>query len=421
MKAPKNRKVYVVGYGAATPLGGTFEKTWKRAIKGEAGFRKVTRCKVESACNVVGEIPDWYPLELDFTDAKEVYNWNAAFVILTMAVCKEALQNSGVSINNQIAPRMACLIGSALNGSDAFRIAVHDLEHRGPLRVSPYLLPNLCANLPSGKAGMLLKFTGPIFSPQGACASGNYAIGIGARMIRDGDCDFVLAGGADAPILPELIHGFANMNATIKINPDDRAYNNPALASRPFSVDRKGFVLSEGAGVVVLAAEETIQAYGLKPKAEVLGVGWTSDAHHYTSPNMSTIIHAIREAIEDAGLKPEDIQYVNAHGTSTPKGDATEIKCLREVFGRKIEKIPISSNKSQLGHTLGATAAIEAALTIEGMNKGIILPTINYVPDPDFSDIDVVSDGARKHKYEIALSNAFGFGGTNCCVIFRGV
>jgi len=421
MKAPKNRKVYVIGYGAATPLGSTFEKTWKRAIKGEAGFRKVTRCKVESACNVVGEIPDWYPLELDFTDAKEVYNWNAAFVILTMAVCKEALQNSGVSINTQIAPRMACLIGSALNGSDAFRIAVHDLEHRGPLRVSPYLLPNLCANLPSGKAGMLLKFTGPIFSPQGACASGNYAIGIGARMIRDGDCDFVLAGGADAPILPELIHGFANMNATIKINPNDRAYNNPALASRPFSVDRKGFVLSEGAGVVVLAAEETIQAHGLKPKAEVLGVGWTSDAHHYTSPNMPTIIHAIREAIEDAGLKPEDIQYVNAHGTSTPKGDGTEIKCLREVFGRKIEKIPISSNKSQLGHTLGATAAIEAALTIEGMNKGIILPTINYVPDPDFSDIDVVPDDARKHKYEIALSNAFGFGGTNCCVIFRGV
>ena len=215
---------------------------------------------MESACDIVGEIPDWYPLELDFTDAKEVYNWNASFVILTMAVCKEALQNSGIVIDAQIAPRMACLIGSALNGSDAFRIAMHDLEHRGPLRVSPYLLPNLCANLPSGKAGMLLKFTGPIFSPQGACASGNHAIGIGARMIRDGDCDFVLAGGADAPILPELIHGFANMNATIKVNPKDRAYDDPALASRPFSIDRKGFVLSEGAGVVVLAAEEVIQS-----------------------------------------------------------------------------------------------------------------------------------------------------------------
>lgn len=421
MRAPQNRRVFVIGYGAATPLGGTFESTWKRAVRGEAGFRKVTRCKVDSACDVVGEIPDWHPLDLDFTDAREVYNWNASFVILTMAVCKEALEDSRVVIDSQTAPRMACLIGSALNGTDAFRIAMHDLEHRGPLRVSPYLLPNLCANLPSGKAGMLLKFTGPIFSPQGACASGNYAIGIGARMIRDGDCDFVLAGGADAPILPELIHGFANMNATIKIHHHDRAWTEPAQASRPFSADRKGFVLSEGAGVVVLAAEDAISAHGLTPKAEVLGIGWSSDAYHYTIPNPATIICAIRETIADAGLKPEDIQYVNAHGTSTPKGDRTEVKCLREVFGKKIDKIPVSSNKSQLGHTLGATAAIEAALTVEGMRKSIILPTINHIPDPELADIDVVPNIARRQKYEIALSNAFGFGGTNCCVIFKGV
>jgi len=338
-----------------------------------------------------------------------------------MAVCRDALAHAGITMDDAIAPRMACLIGSALNGSDAYRVAMHDLEHRGPLRVSPYLLPNLCANLPAGKAGMLLKFTGPIFSPQGACASGNHAIGIGARMIRDGDCDFVLAGGADAPILPELIHGFANMNATIKVHADDRAVNDHAQASRPFSGDRKGFVLSEGAGVVVLAAEEVIRAHGLTPRAEVLGVGWTSDAHHYTSPNPVTIIRALRETIEDAGLKPADIQYVNAHGTSTPKGDKTEVRCLRDVFGRSLENIPVSSNKSQLGHTLGATAAIEAALTIEGMRQGIILPTINHLPDPEFADIDVVPNTARKQKYEIALSNAFGFGGTNCCVIFRGV
>ncbi len=421
MKAPKNRKVFVVDYGTATPLGSTFEKTWKRAVKGEAGFRKVTRCQVESACNIVGEIPDWNPLDLDFIDAKEMYNWNAAFVILTMAVCREALENARITIDDRIAPRMACLIGSALNGPDAFRVAMQDLEHRGPLRVSPYLLPNLCANVPAGKAGMLLKFTGPIFSPQGACASGNHAIGLGARMIRDGDCDFVLAGGADAPILPELIHGFANMNATIKVHPEDRAYSDPAQASRPFSFDRKGFVLSEGAGVVVLAAEELIKTYGLKARAEVLGVGWTSDAYHYTSPNPTTIIRAIRETIEDAGLQPADIEYINAHGTSTPKGDRTEVKCLREVFGKTIERIPVSSNKSQLGHTLGATAAIEAALTIEAMGRGLILPTINHLPDPDFPDIDVVPNVVRKKNYEIALSNAFGFGGTNCCIIFRGV
>jgi 3-oxoacyl-[acyl-carrier-protein] synthase II len=421
MKAPKNRRVFIVGYGMATPLGSTFAKTWKRALKGEAGFRKVTRCQVESACDIVGEIPDWNPLDLDFIDAKEVYNWNAAFVIMTMAVCQEALVNAGITIDDRISPRMACLIGSALNGPDAFRIAMQDLEHRGPLRVSPYLLPNLCANVPSGKAGMLLKFTGPIFSPQGACASGNHAIGLGARMIRDGDCDFVLAGGADAPILPELIHGFANMNATIKVHPEDRAYSDPAQASRPFSFDRKGFVLSEGAGVVVLAAEEMIKTYGLKAKAEVLGVGWSSDAYHYTSPNPTTIIRAIRETIEDAGLQPSDIEYINAHGTSTPKGDRTEVKCLREVFGKIIEKIPVSSNKSQLGHTLGATAAIEAALTIEAMGEGLLLPTINHLPDPDFSDIDVVSNVVRKKNCELVLSNAFGFGGTNCCIIFRGV
>ncbi len=421
MKAPQNRRVFVVGYAAATPLGATFEKTWARAIKGEAGFRKVTRCKVESACNIVGEIPDWFPMELDFADAKEVYNWNASFVLLTMAVCRDALTNAGMVMDDKTAPRTACLIGSALNGSDAYRIAVHDLEHRGPLRVSPYLLPNLCANLPAGKAGMLLKFTGPIFSPQGACASGNYAIGIGARMIRDGDCDFVLAGGADAPILPELIHGFANMNATIKVHPGDRACTDPGQASRPFSSDRKGFVLSEGAGVVVLAAEEAISAHGLTPRAEVMGIGWTSDAHHYTSPNPPTIIRAIRETLADAELQPSDISYINAHGTSTPKGDRTEIKCLREVFGKSLEKIPVSSNKSQLGHTLGATAAIEAALSIEGMRQGIVLPTINYLPDPELSDIDVVPNTPRKQKVELVLSNAFGFGGTNCCVIFRGV
>lgn len=421
MKAPKNRKVFVIGYGAATPLGRTFDSTWERAVRGEAGFRKVTRCQVNSASDVVGEIPDWNPLELDFTDAKEVYNWNASFVILTMAVCKEALEKSGVVVGNEIAARMACLMGSALNGTDAFRVAMHELENRGPLRVSPYLLPNLCANVPAGKAGMLLKFTGPIFSPQGACASGNYAIGIGAKMIRDGDCDFVLAGGADAPILPELIHGFANMNATIKVNPRDRAYADPAQASRPFSADRRGFVLSEGAAAVVLAADEAIAAYGLTPKAEILGIGWNSDAFHYTSPNPVTIVRTMRDAIEDAGLHPDDIQYINAHGTSTPKGDRTEVQCLREIFGKKIEKVPVSSNKSQLGHTLGATAAIEAALTIEGMKQNIILPTINHIPDPELGDIDVVPNIARKQKYEIALSNAFGFGGTNCCIVFRGV
>jgi len=421
MKAPKNRRVFVVGYGAATPLGKTFDKTWQRAIDGQSGFRKVTRCQTNSRANVVGEIPDWNPATLDFIDRKEAHNWNADYVFLTMAVCKEALSHAGLEMNAETGPRTACLIGSALNGTDSFRIAMDKYVNQGPLKVSPYLLPNLCANLPSGKAGILLGFTGPVFSPQGACASGNHAIGIGARMIRDGDCDFVLAGGVDTCLIPEIIQGFANMMATIRIGPNDRAYDDPTQASRPFSVDRKGIVLSEGAGVIVLAAEESIATWGLTPKAEVMGIGWTSDAYHFTLPNTETIIRAIREAIHDAGLQPADIQYVNAHGTSTPKGDATEIECLKTVFGGSLGKIPVSSNKSQIGHTLGASAAIEAALSIEAMQKEVILPTVNHIPDPQLNHVDVVPNQARRQRYEFFLSNAFGFGGTNCCIVFKGV
>jgi 3-oxoacyl-[acyl-carrier-protein] synthase II len=413
--------VYVIGYAAATPLGTTLERTFARAAAGEAGFRRITRCAVESPCNVVGEIPDWNPHALDFASERDAHQWNAAFVLLTMAVCRDALRDAGLEMTPETAPRTACLIGSALNGHDAYRVAAEALATGGPNRVSAFLLPNLCANVPAGKAGMLLGFTGPVFSPQGACASGNHAVGIGARMIRDGDCDFVLAGGIDMPILPELVHGFANMNATIKVRPGDRAFDDPSRASRPFSADRKGFVLAEGAAVLVLAGDDWIAAHGVRPRAEVLGVGWTSDAHHFTRPNQPTVVRAIRDAVADAGLQPQDVQYVNAHGTSTPRGDEAEIACLREVFGPALARLPVSSNKSQIGHTLGAAAAIEDVLTIEGMRRGLLLPTINYLPDPALGELDVVPGVARRQACEIALSNAFGFGGTNCCVIFRGV
>ena len=225
----------------------------------------------------------------------------------------------------------------------------------------------------------------------------------------------------DTCVIPEIIHGFENMNATIKIKPGDRAHDDPSQASRPFSADRRGFVLSEGAGVLVLAADDAIRAHGLEPKAEVLGIGWTSDAYHITRPNIETIIVAMRMAIEDAGLAPSDIQYVNAHGTSTPKGDIAEIECLKQVFGKHMEKLPVSSNKSQIGHTLGGAAGIEAAFAIEGMRRGIILPTVNHIPDPAMDGVDVVPNRARTQAHDIILSNAFGFGGTNCCVVFRGV
>jgi 3-oxoacyl-[acyl-carrier-protein] synthase II len=421
MKAPKNRRVFVIGYGAATPLGSTFEATWKAAVQGKVGFKRISRYEVKSRSNVVGEIPSWDPASLGLGNAKDMSIWDAGYVFLTMAVCREAVARSGLVIDEEVGPRTACLVGSALNGTDSFRIAMDNYVNQGPYKVSPYLLPNLCANLPAAKAGIMQGFTGPIFSPQGACASGNYAIGIGARMIRDGDCDFVLAGGVDSCLIPEIVQGFANMLATIKIGPKDRAYADPTQASRPFSIDRKGFVLSEGAGVVVLAAEDALLAHGLTPRSEVMGVGWTSDAFHFTLPRPETVVLAMREAINDAGLQPEDIGYVNAHATSTPKGDSSEVECLRTVFGKKLSRVPVSSNKSQIGHTLGASAAIEAALSIEAMHHGLVLPTVNHIPDPEFADVDVVPNEIRRHSHEFVLSNSFGFGGTNCCIVFRGV
>jgi 3-oxoacyl-[acyl-carrier-protein] synthase II len=421
MKAPLNRKVLVIGYGAATALGRTFASTWEAAAAGRAGFRRITRCEVATRSNVVGEIPDWNPGRLDYVNRKESSLWDAAYVFLTMEVCRAALADAGLPIDDRIGPRTACLIGSALNGTDSFRIAMDNYVNRGPLKVSPYLLPNLCANLPAGKAGMLLGFTGPIFSPQGACASGNHAIAIGARMIRDGDCDFVLAGGVETCLIPEIIQGFANMLATIKVGPRDRAAADPTQASRPFSIDRKGFVLSEGAGVVVLAAEEAVRSLGLRPKAEVAGIGWNSDAHHFTRPNQKTIIRAIHGAIDDAEISPHEIGAINAHGTSTPTGDSAEVDCLRVIFGQRLPDIPVTANKSQVGHSLGASAAIEAALAIEAMSRGVVLPTVNHIPDPEFSDLDVVPNEVRKHVHEFVLSNSFGFGGTNCCIVFRGM
>ena len=421
MKAPKNRRVYVVGYDIATALGNTFAKTWQGAVDGLAGFRRLTRCPSTSRSNVVGEIPDWDPSLFPYVDRKEASLWNASYVFLTMEVCRRALLHAGLEINADTGPRTGCLIGSALNGTDSYRIAMDNYITHGPLKVSPYLLPNVCANLPAGKAGMLMGFTGPIFSPQGACASGNHAIAIGARMIRDGDCDFVLAGGVETCLVPEIIQGFSNMLATIKVGPKDRAAEDPTQASRPFSLDRKGFVLAEGAGVLVLAAEDAVRSLGLTARAEIAGIGWNSDAHHFTRPNSTTIVRAIHDAINDAEITPADIGAVNAHGTSTPTGDSAEVNCLRTVFSDHLAHIPVSSNKSQVGHSLGASAGIEAALAIEAMQQGIVLPTVNHIPDPDFADLDVVPNIARKHAHEFVLSNSFGFGGTNCCIVFRGM
>ncbi len=427
MKAPSNRRVFILGRAAMTPLGSTAEATWSKAVANQSGFRPLSRCSLGEPApgttavmpTLVGQLPD-ATSTYAFATAKERHNWNAAYVLATMAVCHDALASAQLVMDASTGPRTACLMGSAINGSDSLRAAFLNLQSVGANGVSPFLLPNVCANVPAGKAGAELGFTGPIFSPQGACASGNHAIALAARMVRDGDADFAIAGGVEMPLLPEIVLGFANMNASFKLRKGDRASTDPGQASRPFSVDRRGFVLAEGAAAVVLAAADVVAAHGLRPIAEVAGIGWTSDAHHFTRPFPPTIVRAIRGALADAEVDAGAIGSINAHGTSTPTGDAVEISCLREVFQGHLASIPISANKSQVGHALGAAAAVEAVLSIMALEQQTVLPTLNYLPDPDFLGLDFVAQ-ARPHPHELVLSSAFGFGGTNCCLVLRGV
>jgi len=406
-----------------TALGATAEATWRRAAANESGFRELSRCSMGASASVpmiVGEIPDRDRTRYAFDTPKERHNWNAAYVLQTIAVCQDALAHAKLAMSPEIGPRTACLMGSAINGSDSMREAFLRFQSIGANGVSPFLLPNICANVPAGKAGAVLGFTGPIFSPQGACASGNHAIAIGARMVRDGDVDFALVGGVEMPLVSEIVLGFANMNASFKLRKTDRAFDHPGRASRPFSIDRRGFVLAEGAAAVVLAAEDVVAAHGLRPIAEVAGVGWTSDAHHFTRPFQPTIVRAIREALADADIDAAAIGSINAHGTSTPTGDAVEVQCLREIFGDHLPRVPVSANKSQVGHSLGAAAAVEAVLALMALEHQTVLPALNYLPDPELAGPDFV-EKSRPHAHELVLSNSFGFGGTNCCVVFRGV
>jgi len=404
-----------------TALGATAEETWQRAVAGESGLGELSRCSVGTGLPmVVGEIPDRDSANYAFDTPKERHNWNAAYVLQTIAVCQDALAHARLAMLPEVAPRTACLMGSAINGSDSLHEAFLRFQSIGANGVSPFLLPNICANVPAGKAGAVLGFTGPIFSPQGACASGNHAIAIGARMVRDGDVDFAVVGGVEMPLVPEIVLGFANMNASFKLRKTDRAFEKPSQASRPFSIDRRGFVLAEGAAAMVLAADDVVAAHGLKAVAEIAGVGWTSDAHHFTRPFQPAITRAIRDALADAEIDAGAIGSINAHGTSTPAGDAVEIQCLREIFGDRLPLVPITANKSQIGHSLGAAAAVEAVLALMALEHQTVLPTLNHVPDPELAGPDFVA-ASRPHPHELVLSNSFGFGGTNCCVIFRGV
>lgn len=420
MRKPENKRVVVVGCEVSTALGHGLEQTWARAKREQSGIGWLTRFDVGSyPVKVAGEIPDFDPLSYEFITERELHNWHARFIPMVMALSHDLLNRTGVVIDDRNASRVGSLVGSAMNGNDAFQRNLEALQEFGPLRVSPFCLPNICANMPGGKASMQFGFTGPVISPATACATGNHCIAEAAKFIQRGEADVMFAGGVEMPLLPVVYYGFGNMRALIATRENDRSFDDPRLASRPYSGDRKGFVLAEGAGLLLLTSLEYAEENNLTIEAEIMGQHMNSDAHHYTNPNRDAVAACVRGAIEDAALSIHDVEYINGHGTSTKIGDKTEIACLRDVFGEQLRHIPISSNKSQFGHSLGASAAVEAAMTIQCMKERVLLPTINLEPDPDFEDLNFVPHLVEEAPVEIALSNSFGFGGTNCCIVFR--
>jgi 3-oxoacyl-[acyl-carrier-protein] synthase II len=330
-----------------------------------------------------------------------------------MLVVHRALDKAGIEITPALAPRVAVTFSTAIGGLDAVVDADRALVAGGALPL-PYMNPNSCVNMIAGKISMLSGATGPCITTVTACATGSTSMAMGAMLIDAGRADLVIAGAVDFPLVESIVAGFSTMNGAFKPKTDEDAAH-PEKASRPFSLDRRGFVVSEGAGCVIMASAEFARAHGLDAGFELAGWSMTSDAHHPVAPHRPTIARCLGEAIADAGLRPEAIAAINAHASSTRVGDKIEDEALHDVFGDKVP--PVSANKSQLGHAMGAASVIEAMLALEGMREGVLLPTLNFTPDPDIH-LDVVTS-TRRLDQEFVLKSAFGFGGTNTCLVFH--
>jgi 3-oxoacyl-[acyl-carrier-protein] synthase II len=405
------RRVVITGMGVMTPLGQQLDQLWDQLMQGRSGIGSITQFDASDfSVKIAGEIRDFDPLQwMNRVNAKRMDR----FIQLAVAASFMAFEDAGLTqplVNPQ---RCGTLIGVGLGGLSTLEDAAKILAKRGPNRLSPLMIPRLIANLAPGHVSMLLGTQGPNLSSVSACATGAHSIGDAARLIAWGDADLMITGGAEATITPLGIGGFAAMRALSKRN------DAPKQASRPFDQDRDGFVSSEGAGIVVLESLEHAQARGAKIYAEILGYGQSSDAYHITQPHPEGLGArlAMQNALRDARLNPEQIQYLNAHGTSTPAGDIAETQAIRAVFTSADDHLWVSSTKSMLGHMLGAAGSVELIISVLALHNKAVPPTINLdQPDPA-CDLDYVPHTARDASLNYVLSNSFGFGGTNVSLI----
>ena len=412
------KKAVIVGYDAVSALGTDMQIQWNRALRGESGVGKLTRFALTDnfPVNIAGEVAEIDTTDYPFLSARKLALWPSPIFKYGMLVVHRALEKSGIVITPQLSPRVATTFSSAVGGQDAVLKADRRMVADNKLP-PPYANPNSCINMVGGKISILTNATGPITATVTACATGVTSMIIGAMMLEQGRADVALCGAVDFAIVEPIVAGFATMNGAYQVKPD-QADDPPGGASRPFSADRRGFVISEGAGSIILATEEFARAHGLHYQIEIAGWGMTSDAHHFVAPNFETVTRCMADAIDNAGITSHDIALVNAHAASTNVGDKVEYQALKAVFGNNMP--PVTANKSLIGHAMGASSAIESIFAMEGMRKSRVVPTINYTPDPELI-LDCVPEGARKLDQEFVLKNSFGFGGCNACVVFRRV
>ena len=410
MNRALKRRVVITGLGAVTPLATGVEESWRKLCQGKSGVARITKFD-PSGFNVqiAAELKDFHPE--DFLDKKKIRRTDP-FIQYAMVAARMAIDDARLTINGNNASRVGVVLGSCAGGMNMYGKNLCALCNEGPEKVSPFFIPGFIANMAVGEVSMDFGARGPSKCVVTACATGNNCIGDAFRLIQYDEADAMIAGGSDAYILPIAIAGFDKMRTLSRRN------NEPEKASRPFDKDRDGFIIGEGAGVVILEEMESAVRRGAKIYAELAGYGSNIDSFHITEPDWENQARCLKLALSDAAISPADVEYINAHGTSTVLNDVSETKAIKAALGEHSKKVPISSNKSMLGHLLGAAGGVEAIFTILTIRDGIIPPTINYdTPDPE-CDLDYVPNIARKAQVNIALSNSFGFGGVNATLVF---
>ncbi len=407
------RRVVVTGVGAVTPLGNTARETWENLCAGRSGIGPITKFDTTGYdTTIAGELKGFDPLQV--VNKKELRRLDE-FIIYGLAAADMAMADAGLSVDPQRAERLGVSLGSAIGGLTTLHRELDNLIHRGPRRISPFTIPAVLANLGAGHVSIRFQAKGPIHCPVAACASGTNAIGDAYRTIAYGHADAIIAGGVDAAVCPLSVVGFNAMRAISVRN------HEPEKASRPFDADRDGFVIGEGCGIVILEALETALDRGAKIYGEVAGYGSTSDAFHMAAPppGHEGAARCMKAALQDGGLEPTDVDYINAHGTSTPLNDEYEVEAIKTVFGEHSYRLCVSSTKSMTGHLLGAAGGLEAIVCLYVLQEGIVPPTINLDTPASSCDLDFVPHRARRRDVRVAVSNTFGFGGVNAVLALK--